>query len=189
MKDKTFSAPYIPILEYSYKQDERRLIPKGVSSWMIEQTSIRDTKVIPPTIEEKIKRSFTKTEMVNRQEPSTELEAWIRKTMVGQENAVIKCMYVHEKCTLVNTTSHFCEIKKCNHDSNHVYFYIDLKNNKIWQKCWDEKCIDKKPTARGKAYHVPLHLIKEYKPKSLSFVNWDTNDIIMDNFYKKASKY
>ena len=188
-KTKTFSAPYVPVLEYSYKQDERRIIPKGVSSWMIEQTSIRDMKAKPQTIEEKIQKSFTRNEMINRKEPSSILEEWIRNNMKGQENTTLKCLYVHDMCVLCNTTSKFCEIKKCNHESNHVYFYIDLKKNKIYQKCWDDQCIAKKPSARGKIYDIPYHVIKEYKPQMPNLTLWDSPLAISERYYEKASKY
>ena len=188
-ENKLFTAPYVPVLEYSYKQNECRVIPKGISSWMMEQTSIRDMKATPITLEEKIKKSFTKNEMTNRREPSSILETWIRDNMKGQENATIKCVYVHETCVFVNTTSKFCEIKKCNHNSNHVYFYIDLKRNKIYQKCWDEHCIAKKSSARGKIYDIPYQIIKEYKPKMPNLTLWDSPLAISERFYEKATKY
>jgi len=188
-ENKTYTVPYEPVVEYSHKQDEKRMIPRGISNWMLEQTSIRDVHVVPQQIEDKIKNSFTKTDLAHRTDASSELEEWIRHNMKGQENATIKCLYVHDTCVLVNTTSHFCEIKGCPHESNHVYFYIDFKNNQIYQKCWDEKCKTKTKSARGKLYDIPIHLIIEYKPKKLDFNNIDLTTILMEQFYEKASKY
>ena len=188
-ENKKYTVPYVPVLEFSHKQNEKRMIPQGISNWMMEQTSIRDVHVTPPTIEEQVKNKFTKTDVAHRTEASSELENWIRHNMQGQQNAIVKCLYVHPTCILVNTTSHFCEIKGCPHVSNHVYFHIDLKKNKISQKCWDEKCKMKGKSGQGMLYDIPLQLIIDYKPKKLEFLNNDTTTIIMEQFYKKATKY
>ncbi|BCV07059.1 MAG: hypothetical protein Ct9H90mV1_0250 [Prasinovirus sp.] len=48
--------------------------------------------------------------------------------------AKITKMHEHKGQFLVSTTSQYCENKKCNHNSNHVWFLIS--NDTIMQKCF-----------------------------------------------------
>ena len=87
----------------------------------------------------KIKREddFTATQIKNQfkdQEVISNVEHFVRKHLEGQSKAKITKMYEHKGQFLVSTTSHYCENKKCNHNSNHVWFLI--ANNTIMQKCF-----------------------------------------------------
>ena len=75
----------------------------------------------------------TKNEFKN-QEALLLVEAFVRKHVEGQNSASITKMFKYKNQFLVSTNSKYCENKKCNHNSNHVWFHIT--GDTISQKCF-----------------------------------------------------
>ena len=107
---------------------------------IMHMATLRTERDDPVNIEgSKIKREdeFTATQIKNQfkdQEVISNVEHFVRKHIEGQSMAKITKMYEHKGQFLVSTTSHYCENKKCNHNSNHVWFLI--ANDTIMQKCF-----------------------------------------------------
>ena len=178
--------PYLPIMEITPHTNIPRLIPPGISDAILTMVSIRDNDVQPQTFLSKLEKSINETP-IEHAEPTSELESWIQENVKGQEHTTIKSILIYSTCALLSTDSKYCEIKGCDHVSNHVYFYIDFRTNTIHQRCWDEECkINPKNTRHTS---IPLSLILAYKPNKLDDIQNDTILAVMNNFYEKASKY
>ena len=178
--------PYLPIMEITPNTDIPRLIPPGISETVLGRVSIRDTNVQPTPFLTKLKKSIDETP-IEHAEPTSELEAWIRGNMDGQEHVTLKHMLIYSTCALLSTDSKYCEIKGCAHVSNHVYFYVDFRTNTVHQRCWDDACKNKHKTTRR--IPIPLSLIITYKPNKLDYIQNDSINAVMNNFLQKASKY
>jgi len=77
---------------------------------------------------EQIKNEFKDQEVLGL------IEDFVRKNLEGQNTARITKIYESNKHFLVSTTSKYCENKRCDHNSNHVWFHII--NDTISQKCF-----------------------------------------------------
>ena len=81
--------------------------------------------------------SFTQMEIKNEfknQEVICLLQNFINKHLEGQKTSRITKMFESNNQFLVSTNSFYCENKKCNHNSNHVWFHI--LGETIAQKCF-----------------------------------------------------
>jgi|TARA_X000000368_G_scaffold195154_1_gene154061 hypothetical protein len=101
------------------------------------RTERDDPVVIESSYTKKQEGTFTTAEIKNEfkdQEAIGLIEEFVRKNLEGQGMAKITKIYESKKHFLVSTNSHYCENKKCNHNSNHVWFHII--GDTIAQKCF-----------------------------------------------------
>jgi hypothetical protein len=175
-QNKTYYDPYIPALEYT--KEGSRTLPQGITPWLLSKVSIRDLKSKP--IEK-----FTSIQQTNQKTANPKLQAWIRANMKHQNHAQVLCLYVHPDCIFVKTDSRCCQNIKREHKSNHIYFYIDLKQNTICQRCFDEGCQDFQSNRKK----IPLNLIIEYKPNVFGNMFKSPKQAVLANFERKASKH
>ena len=100
--------------------------------------TLRTQSVEPVIIEGTHKEAtFTTLQTKNEfkdQEALLLVEAFVRKNVEGQTTASITKMFKYNKQFLVSTNSKYCENKRCNHNSNHVWFHII--GDTIAQKCF-----------------------------------------------------
>jgi hypothetical protein len=115
-----------------------------------------------------IRTSSTETrEEIPSATSSVDIEAYIRRVIVGQQDArvlkISKCR--NKKDYLITTDSKYCEnIKRC-HKSNHVWFCMTT-SGVIFQKCHDDEC----KQFTGKRYRIPSHLIPNERVLDLNSV-------------------
>ena len=101
------------------------------------RTERDDPVIIEGSYTKKQEGTFTAAEIKNEfkdQEAIGLIEEFVRKNLEGQSMAKITKIYESKKHFLVSTNSHYCENKKCNHNSNHVWFHII--GDTIAQKCF-----------------------------------------------------
>jgi len=90
---------------------------------------------------------------------STNLLEFIHKEFYRHSNLKVtkisKCRNGIDLC--VATNSHYCENKKREHKSNHIWFFVDVKRGKIHQRCFDEECL----SFKGRNHFIPSGILKE----------------------------
>ena len=110
---------------------------------LLHMATIRSQSTKPNIIEGKTTfqsnegSSFTQMEIKNEfknQEVICLLQNFINKHLEGQKTSRITKMFESNNQFLVSTNSFYCENKKCNHNSNHVWFHI--LGETIAQKCF-----------------------------------------------------
>ena len=192
-QNKQFLPPYLPVMEFTHKESIPRYIPPGITPWLLNRTSIRDAAVEVKTFEKKLEGGFTPSQTANQVEPAEGFEEWIRLNLEGQGNTKVMCIYSHPTHAFVKTNSKYCENLGRHHNSNHVYFHLDLKTNKLRQHCFCT-CDTLKGRKnglcsgfKGKTHVVPFNLISHLKTELVLFKK-DYNTTLMNNFYKKTSK-
>ena len=50
---------------------------------------------------------------------------------------------INGKCLTLSSNSHYCEIKRDEHHSNHIYYVVWLDTKKYYQKCFNNECKNK----------------------------------------------
>jgi hypothetical protein len=68
-----------------------------------------------------------------------------------------------KKTIMIQTTSKFCMHKRAEHNSNHVYFVIDIQRGLIHQRCHDEGC----QSYKGMNHTVPISILNTLKETSI----------------------
>tara|TARA_Y100000356_G_scaffold34139_1_gene25793 strand:+ start:1369 stop:2766 length:1398 start_codon:yes stop_codon:yes gene_type:complete len=140
---KETQGEYLPV--FVYKHGPLSMLEKTEqkpSVDMLHMATLR-TESTNPNIIEGISKNIreegnftniqTKNEFKN-QEALLLVEAFVRKNIEGQSSASITKMFNYKNQFLVSTNSKYCENKKCNHNSNHVWFHI--VGDTISQKCF-----------------------------------------------------
>lgn len=139
------STPYVPWGKIDCDFTFREFKNKDPSVHFLDLFSIR------------VNDQLIQQETTCSKQENTDLEAFIRKNIPGQENMNItrigKCK--NKKDMWVGTDSRYCENVKRNHKSNHVWFALDPKRLTIGQRCEDEACKEWK----GRLYRIPSRLI------------------------------
>ena len=116
-----------------------------------------------------------------------------------QEFSKISKMYKHKNHFLVSTNSKYCENKKCDHNSNHVWFHII--GDTIYQKCFSNTNILRKygfcKDFNGRKHQLPSKITKKlyegekitkYEPKpkpKISETKKDQANIMLKQFLEK----
>ena len=135
---KETQSEYLPI--FIYKHGPLSMLQKTEqkpSLDMLHMATLRTESTNPVIIEGSSSNNFTKIQTKNEfknQEALLLVEAFVRKHIEGQSTASITKMFKHKNQFLVSTNSKYCENKKCNHNSNHVWFHII--GDTISQKCF-----------------------------------------------------
>ena len=174
-QNKQFYDPYIPALEFNKKGT--RVLPLGISPWLLSKVSIRDFKSRLD--------NFTTLQKSNQKTADPNIESWIKKNIKGQAQAQLLCLYTHDDRIYIKTDSRFCSHVNREHRSNHVYFYIDLKKNTICQKCFDDKCCNYSSENKK----IPISLVIKYKPNPLGTCFSSSHRAVMTNFERKSTKH
>jgi len=170
LKNEHGSTPYIPWAKISGSNFElfSNVYP---CTEILNMFSIRTTS-----------SSTCYSEEETKQQPTNDLEEFIRKHLPGQENARIskisKCKK-SENGLWVSTNSRYCDNVKKEHKSNHVWFNVRRLGNSGWysiaQKCQDEECKE----YIGRLYRFPSRLIVDANERVL---DTSTHRIISDYF-------
>ena len=136
---KETQSEYLPI--FIYKHDPSSTLQRTEqkpSVDILHMATLRTQSMEPVIIEgTREEATFTKLQTKNEfkdQEALLLVEAFVRKNVEGQTTASITKMFKYNKQFLVSTNSKYCENKKCNHNSNHVWFHI--VGDTIAQKCF-----------------------------------------------------
>ena len=136
---KETQSEYLPI--FIYKHGPSSTLEKTEqkpSVDILHMATLRTQSMEPVIIEgTREEATFTKLQTKNEfkdQEALLLVEAFVRKNVEGQTTASITKMFKYNKQFLVSTNSKYCENKKCNHNSNHVWFHI--VGDTIAQKCF-----------------------------------------------------
>ena len=136
---KETQSEYLPI--FIYKHGPSSTLEKTEqkpSVDILHMATLRTQSMEPVIIEGTHEEAtFTKLQTKNEfkdQEALLLVEAFVRKNVEGQTTASITKMFKYNKQFLVSTNSKYCENKKCNHNSNHVWFHI--VGDTIAQKCF-----------------------------------------------------
>ena len=136
---KETQSEYLPI--FIYKHGPSSTLEKTEqkpSVDILHMATLRTQSMEPVIIEGTHKEAtFTTLQTKNEfkdQEALLLVEAFVRKNVEGQTTASITKMFKYNKQFLVSTNSKYCENKKCNHNSNHVWFHI--VGDTIAQKCF-----------------------------------------------------
>jgi len=136
---KETQGEYLPI--FIYKHGPSSTLEKTEqkpSVDILHMATLRTQSMEPVIIEgTREEATFTKLQTKNEfkdQEALLLVEAFVRKNVEGQTTASITKMFKYNKQFLVSTNSKYCENKKCNHNSNHVWFHI--VGDTIAQKCF-----------------------------------------------------
>lgn len=141
--------PYVPFMELP-----GTYLSKEPSIEMLRLCSIRcgpdqpvQTHVTSSAVE-----AFIQTCMVN--------ELKFRGVQVSNDfHVTVKRVSKKKKTIVVQTSSKLCFHKRSEHQSNHVYFVIDLDRFIMHQRCHDEGCTGFK----GMSHTVPKTIINELK--------------------------
>ena len=136
---KETQSEYLPI--FIYKHGPSSILEKTEqkpSVDILHMATLRTQNMEPVIIEgTREEATFTTLQTKNEfkdQEALLLVEAFVRKNVEGQTTASITKMFKYNKQFLVSTNSKYCENKKCNHNSNHVWFHI--VGDTIAQKCF-----------------------------------------------------
>ena len=136
---KETQSEYLPI--FMYKHGPSSMLQKTEqkpSVDILHMATLRTQNMEPVIIEgTREEATFTTLQTKNEfknQEALLLVEAFVRKNVEGQTTASITKMFKYNKQFLVSTNSKYCENKKCNHNSNHVWFHI--VGDTIAQKCF-----------------------------------------------------
>ena len=136
---KETQSEYLPIFIYKHGPSSTLQRTEQKPSVDILHMATLRTQSMEPVIIEGTREevTFTKLQTKNEfkdQEALLLVEAFVRKNVEGQTTASITKMFKYNKQFLVSTNSKYCENKKCNHNSNHVWFHI--VGDTIAQKCF-----------------------------------------------------
>lgn len=143
---KITQSPYLPIYKYTHAPlNMLTEISQEPTLEMLQKTTVRTECELPVSIKPVAKRKmnyvkeggFTKTQTKNEvidSEIIAHLQTFIRKNMEGQQNSEITHIFKNKMSYLISTTSHYCENLGREHNSNHIWFY--LNKNTIMQKCF-----------------------------------------------------
>jgi hypothetical protein len=136
---KETQGEYLPIFIYKYGPSSTLQKTEQKPSIDILHMATLRTQSMEPIIIEGTRKEATFTTLQTKnefkdQEARLLVEAFVRKNVEGQTTASITKMFKYNKQFLVSTNSKYCENKKCNHNSNHVWFHI--VGDTIAQKCF-----------------------------------------------------
>ncbi len=140
---KETQSEYLPIFIYRHGHSSTlQKTEQKPSVEMLHMATLRTQNTNPAIIEgtsnnSREEATFTTLQTKNEfknQEALLLVEAFVRKHIEGQTTASITKIFKYNKQFLVSTNSKYCENKKCNHNSNHVWFHII--GDTIAQKCF-----------------------------------------------------
>ena len=136
---KETQSEYLPIFIYKHGPSSTLQKTEQKPSVDILRMATLRTQSTEPVIVEGTHKEATFTTLQTKnefkdQEARLLVEAFVRKNVEGQTTASITKMFKYNKQFLVSTNSKYCENKKCNHNSNHVWFHI--VGDTIAQKCF-----------------------------------------------------
>ena len=136
---KETQSEYLPIFIYKHGPSSTLQKTEQKPSVDILHMATLRTQSMEPVIIEGTREEATFTTLQTKnefkdQEALLLVEAFVRKNVEGQTTASITKMFKYNKQFLVSTNSKYCENKKCNHNSNHVWFHI--VGDTIAQKCF-----------------------------------------------------
>jgi len=136
---KETQGEYLPIFIYKHGHSSTLQKTEQKPSVDILHMATLRTQSMEPVIIEGTRKEATFTTLQTKnefkdQEALLLVEAFVRKNIEGQTTASITKMFKYNKQFLVSTNSKYCENKKCNHNSNHVWFHI--VGDTIAQKCF-----------------------------------------------------
>ena len=136
---KETQSEYLPIFMYKHGPSSTlQKTEQKPSVDILHMATLRTQNMEPVIIEgTREEATFTTLQTKNEfkdQEARLLVEAFVRKNVEGQTTASITKMFKYNKQFLVSTNSKYCENKKCNHNSNHVWFHI--VGDTIAQKCF-----------------------------------------------------
>lgn len=143
---KITQTPYLPIYKYVHGPlSMLQEIDQTPSVELLKLTTVRTqtdiTSNIKPLAKSKLslikEGGFTKTQTKNEitdSEVHALIQTFIRMNMEGQKDTFITKLFKHKNSYLVSTTSRYCENLGREHNSNHIWFYIN--QNLIMQKCF-----------------------------------------------------
>ena len=136
---KETQSEYLPIFIYKHGPSSTLQKTEQKPSVDILRMATLRTQSMEPVIIEGTRKEATFTPLQTKnefkdQEARLLVEAFVRKNVEGQTTASITKMFKYNKQFLVSTNSKYCENKKCNHNSNHVWFHI--VGDTIAQKCF-----------------------------------------------------
>ena len=136
---KETQSEYLPIFIYKHGPSSTLEKTEQKPSVDILHMATLRTQSMEPVIIEGTREEVTFTTLQTKnefkdQEALLLVEAFVRKHVEGQTTASITKMFKYNKQFLVSTNSKYCENKKCNHNSNHVWFHI--VGDTIAQKCF-----------------------------------------------------
>ena len=136
---KETQSEYLPIFIYKHGPSSTLQKTEQKPSVDILHMATLRTQSVEPVIIEGTRKEATFTTLQTKnefkdQEALLLVEAFVRKNVEGQTTASITKMFKYNKQFLVSTNSKYCENKKCNHNSNHVWFHI--VGDTIAQKCF-----------------------------------------------------
>ena len=136
---KETQSEYLPIFIYKHGPSSTLQKTEQKPSVDILHMATLRTQSMEPVIVEGTREEATFTTLQTKnefkdQEARLLVEAFVRKNVEGQTTASITKMFKYNKQFLVSTNSKYCENKKCNHNSNHVWFHI--VGDTIAQKCF-----------------------------------------------------
>ena len=136
---KETQSEYLPIFIYNHGPSSTLQKTEQKPSVDILHMATLRTQSMEPVIIEGTREEATFTTLQTKnefkdQEARLLVEAFVRKNVEGQTTASITKMFKYNKQFLVSTNSKYCENKKCNHNSNHVWFHI--VGDTIAQKCF-----------------------------------------------------
>ena len=136
---KETQSEYLPIFIYKHGPSSTLQKTEQKPSVDILHMATLRTQSMEPVIVEGTRKEATFTTLQTKnefkdQEARLLVEAFVRKNVEGQTTASITKMFKYNKQFLVSTNSKYCENKKCNHNSNHVWFHI--VGDTIAQKCF-----------------------------------------------------
>lgn len=141
---KLTEGEYLPVFMYDENgitQHSPEITMDGL--WISTVRTEREPIDVPQTtighsVSKKKEGNFkslqTKDEIVDN-ELLALLETFIRINLPGQSRARVKKVFKSRKTYRVETTSKYCENLSRNHNSNHVWFYIN-SDKTICQKCF-----------------------------------------------------
>ena len=136
---KETQSEYLPIFMYKHGPSSTLQKTEQKPSVDILHMATLRTQSMEPVIIEGTHKEVTFTTLQTKNEFKNQealllVEAFVRKHVEGQTTASITKMFKYNKQFLVSTNSKYCENKKCNHNSNHVWFHI--VGDTIAQKCF-----------------------------------------------------
>ena len=136
---KETQSEYLPIFIYKHgRSSTLQKTEQKPSVDILHMATLRTQSMEPVIIEgTREEATFTTLQTKNEfkdQEARLLVEAFVRKNVEGQTTASITKIFKYNKQFLVSTNSKYCENKKCNHNSNHVWFHI--VGDTIAQKCF-----------------------------------------------------
>lgn len=140
---KVTQSEYKPIFIYRYgpfqllETIDGQVADVKIMNMATLRTERDDPVIIESKYSKKSEGSFTTAQIKNEfkdQEAISLVEEFVRKNLEGQNLSRITKIYENKNQFLVSTNSFYCENKKCNHNSNHVWFHI--LGDTIAQKCF-----------------------------------------------------